>query len=318
MCTRIFWSDNPVAKVVARTMDWAVTDEPQLWALPRGACRSGGLAGSVQWESRFASVALSFFDSGTVDGLNERGLAAHLLYLDDAGYAAPTARPVIGNTNWAQWVLDNFATVADAVDAMQELSIASVAVRGEHLGSHLALEDDTGDSAIVEPLGGRLVIHHGPEYQVMANSPTYDEQLANLHRYRPFGGDLPLPGDIFSADRFVRATYFLGHLPEPTTYSEAVAGVVHIAGNVAVPPGAPYDDVGVYPTWWTAAADLDARTFYFWGRLSPSVIWVDMERLDLTEGTPIRRLDPEDPTLQGDVTDAFHTSAGLPYQLPDD
>jgi AcrR family transcriptional regulator len=28
MCSRIFWSDNPVAKVSARTMDWTVSDEP--------------------------------------------------------------------------------------------------------------------------------------------------------------------------------------------------------------------------------------------------------------------------------------------------
>jgi hypothetical protein len=32
MCTRVFWSDNRLAKVVSRTMDWAVSDDPVLWA----------------------------------------------------------------------------------------------------------------------------------------------------------------------------------------------------------------------------------------------------------------------------------------------
>ena len=53
MRTRTFWSGNGVAKVVSRTMDWAVSDEPVLWAVPEGTRRSaGGLAGghgSVWW-----------------------------------------------------------------------------------------------------------------------------------------------------------------------------------------------------------------------------------------------------------------------------
>ena len=30
VCTRVFWSDNGVAKVVSRTMDWQVSDDPVL------------------------------------------------------------------------------------------------------------------------------------------------------------------------------------------------------------------------------------------------------------------------------------------------
>jgi glycosyltransferase involved in cell wall biosynthesis len=54
------------------------------------------------------------------------------------------------------------------------------------MGAHLALEDPSGDSAIIEPIDGELVVHHGAEYTVMANSPAYDEQLANLSRYEGF------------------------------------------------------------------------------------------------------------------------------------
>jgi penicillin V acylase-like amidase (Ntn superfamily) len=36
--------------------------------------------------------------------------------------------------------------------------------------------DPSGDSAILEYLGGKLVTHHGPEYKVMTNSPPYDQQ----------------------------------------------------------------------------------------------------------------------------------------------
>ena len=62
MCTRVFWSGNSVAKVVSRTMDWAVSDDPVLWAVPEGTRRT---AGHAAWESRFGVVGLSMWDSGT-------------------------------------------------------------------------------------------------------------------------------------------------------------------------------------------------------------------------------------------------------------
>jgi choloylglycine hydrolase len=166
----------------------------------------------------------------------------------------------------------------------------------------------------VEPIAGKLVVHHGPEYAVMANDPTFDEQLANLRRYLPYGGDLPLPGDILSTDRFVRATYFLEHLPPPRDVEEAVAGVIHIASNVACPPGAPYNDFSVYPTWWTSAVDLTNLTYYFWSRLSPGLIWVSLADLARPAGSPVMVLDPEAPGLTGAISDRFLPLEGaLPY-----
>ena len=159
-------------------------------------------------------------------------------------------------------------------------------MRGQELGCHLVLEDASGDSAIVELAGQTLRIYHSAEYRVVANDPLFAEQLANLRRYRPFGGDAPVPGTIESPDRFVRASYYLHHLPEPAGAAEAVAGVAAVAGTVSVPPGAPYADFGVYPTWWVSAADLTGLTYYFWSRSSPAAIWVELPGAGLTPGAP--------------------------------
>ncbi len=299
MCTRIFWSGNTVAKVVSRTMDWAVSDEPRLWAVPAGTERS---APGLTWRSRFGVVGVSMWGAGTTDAVNSAGLAAHLLYQGSAGFAPPGRPGSVPNLLWAQWVLDQHATVAEAVRAMREMSVVSVPVRGQELGCHLALEDASGDCAIVEPAEGRLRIHHDRAYQVMANDPPFAEQQANLRRYRPFGGDQPVPGGIESLDRFVRASYFLHYLPEPRDAAEAVAGVVSIAGTVSCPPGAPYEDFGVYPTWWVSAIDLTHLTYYFWSRTSPAPVWAELPRLDLSPGAPVRALDPADPALAGDVS----------------
>jgi len=303
VCTRIFWNDNAVAKTVSRCMDWAVSDEPELWFVPRGTVRRGGSdADALEWTSRYSSVVTSMWGMGTVDGMNERGFAAHALYLDaeDAGFPDADDRPSLTNALWTQYLLDSYATVAEAVADLDRVRITSPLFRGLEMGVHIALEDASGDSAIIEPIGGELVVHHGREYTVMANSPAFDEQLDNLARYRPFGGELPPPGDITSADRFVRAAYFLHYLPEPENDEQAVAGVFQLIANVSVPFGAPYSTGDVYPTWWRAGADLTHRVYYFGSTRSPNIFWVCLD--DLADGTEVRRIDPTQLSLVGDQT----------------
>ncbi|MEN2742854.1 linear amide C-N hydrolase [Microbacterium sp. X-17] len=306
MCTRILWNDNGVANAVSRCMDWAVTDEPELWFVPRGTARSGGDAETaLEWVSAYSSFAVSMWGVGTVDGLNEKGLAAHALYLEpeDNGGAADDGRPSVAHTLWAQYLLDTFATVAEAVAAIDDVRIAFPPLRGEHLGIHIAIEDASGDSAIIEPIDGELVVHHGPEHTVMTNSPPLDQQLENLARYRPFGGELPPPGDITSRDRFVRASYFLHYLPAPASAEQAMAGVFQLISNVSVPFGAPYDDGGVYPTWWHSGADLTHGTYYFGATDSPSIFWLDLDAQK--DGREVLRLDPRDPSLVGEASARF-------------
>lgn len=329
VCTRIFWNTNAVAKTVSRCLDWAVDDEPDLWFFPRGTARTGDAGGgpgltdvsgtdtervehALSWQSRYSSVGVTMWRLGTIDGLNERGLAAHTLYLnpEDAEFEPVDDRPAVAHIQWAQYVLDHYATVAEVIADLDRVRIASPRIRGELMGAHLAIEDPTGDAAIIEPIGGRLVVHHGPQYTVMSNSPSLDQQLANLERYRPFGGDQSPPGDISSPDRFVRANYFLRYLPEPEDTAQAVAGVFQLIENVSVPYGAPYTDGSVYPTWWHSGADLTHGVYYFESTRSPSVFWIDLAGLaDLADTGEVLRLNPRDVSLVGDETTRLRESA---------
>jgi penicillin V acylase-like amidase (Ntn superfamily) len=78
-------------------------------------------------------------------------------------------------------VLDHYGTVAAAVSNLREEPFyvaPTMTPDGKEGALHLAISDTTGDSAIFEHIGGKLVIHHGRQYQVMTNSPIYDQQLA--------------------------------------------------------------------------------------------------------------------------------------------
>ena len=74
---------------------------------------------------------------------------------------------------------------------------------GKKAAGHLSLADASGDSAIFEYLGGKLIIHHNRKYTVMTNSPTFDQQLAIDAYWKGINGLNFQPGTISSADRFV-------------------------------------------------------------------------------------------------------------------
>jgi len=294
MCTRLFWSDNSVAKVAGRTLDLSFLDEPRLWWLPAGLPRtSHPQQEGFTWTSRHASLVITEWGDGYLDGMNDQGLAAHALMYTSAEYEPVDDRPALATTAWVQFVLDNFATVPEAVAGLNAVRVVPVEIQGRDIGLHLAIEDATGDSAIIEPIAGQMVIHHGPQYRVMANSPSLDEQLQNRARYRPFGGELPPPGDITSEDRFVRASYFHHYLPEPDDARMAVTEVFQVLTTVAKPLGVPYPDGDVYPTRWLSVVDLTNRDYYFWSRTSPSLVWASMSSfVDVDEVLSVDLFDP--------------------------
>jgi len=315
-CSRILWNDNGQTVVSGRSMDWSHSFDDWMFAYPRGEKMTGGnVPDSAQWTSKYGSVGVSiigyakqygydFSRDGDTDGLNEKGLAVHVLYLGETEYGGPDGRPTVSYMRWARYLLDNFATVAEAVEGMKKTRIASVPIGKAVLGAHVAIEDKSGDSAIFEIVKGKMTIHHGPQYRVMTNDPVYDEQIANLSRYEGFGGKLEMPGATASEHRFVRASYYLKFLPKPANDVEAIATIRSLIQNITVPFGAPYGD-GVYPTWWTSAVDLKDEVYYFnWVR-SPNVIWVPLDELNLAEGQPVRTLNPRDPKLVGDVSRLF-------------
>ncbi len=119
-CTRtLYVADTTV--MTGRSMDWMEDMQSNLWSFPEGLKRDGAAgAKSIQWTSKYGSVVTSGYEAGTADGLNEKGLVANLLYLDEADYGMPDAsRPTLNILAWPQYVLDNYASVTEAVEALK-------------------------------------------------------------------------------------------------------------------------------------------------------------------------------------------------------
>ncbi|MBA2114010.1 linear amide C-N hydrolase [Bremerella alba] len=325
-CTRVLWNDNDLAVVSARTMDWPESTEPTLLVFPRGIQRDGGnLVGHevipenpAKWTSKYGSLITTVYGIGTVDGMNEKGLGVHALYLTATNYGERDPKKAGVHAGlWAQYILDNASSVQEALELNEKIQVVMVEARGRTASLHLALEDASGDSAIIEYIDGKPVVHHGKQYKVMTNDPAYDEQLKLLKAvdFSNPSSDLPLPGNVNPRDRFQRASYYVNLLPKPESQQQAIAGVLAIARNASVPFGAPYKSFGVYNTEYRTAMDLTNLRYFFELTTSPSVIWVDLKQLDLSSGAPVLQLDPYHNTLElsGNVSQKFQKIEAAPF-----
>ncbi len=270
------------------------------------------------------SLIVSGYDIGTAEGMNEAGLVVNLLALVESDYGKPPeGSKVISMSTWAQYVLDSHATVADAVADLQKKKFrvqTVVLATGRPANMHLAISDTTGDSAIFEYIDGRLVIHHGKQYKVLTNSPTYDQQLAIMEYWKDAGGlSKSLPGTPRPADRFVRANFLLGAIPTETAKNyisgspqqkfqyQAAMSVLSVMRSVGTPLGYSLDDQPWNSsTIWRTVSDSTNRVVMFDSAMTPATFWVQLDKLDLKPGAPVKKLElVGGKTYSGDVTDKF-------------
>lgn len=321
-CSRVLWAPAKGMVFVGRTNDWTERMNSSFRVFPRGIERVGAVADNPhKWTSKYGSVALTGYDMATHEGVNEKGLSVHVLFLADVcdfGKRDPKLEG-IGVAQWAQYYLDNYATVAEAVEAQKAFTFQiepMVLPNGAVTTLHVSLEDKTGDSAVIEYIGGKAVVHHDRRYTVMTNEPAYEKQIANLKQYRTFGGNKPLPGERKSMDRFVRAAVYADALPTPADRDEGAAFIMSVMRNVSVPfgkgePGRP----NISPTIFRTVMDLTGGRYYFESTYAPNVVWIDLTRLDFGKGGSERNLDVEKRilTLHGDVTSEFQTAKPLVF-----
>jgi choloylglycine hydrolase len=167
----------------------------------------------------------------------------------------------------------------------------------------LSLSDPTGDSAILEYLDGKLIIHHGKQYRVMTNSPRYDQQLAIEAYWRGVDPLTFLPGSINAADRFARVSFLIGAIPtklDPNTIkavpsatyqNQALASVLSVMRSIGVPLGITHPTKpNIASTLWRTAWDQKNMVFWFDSATSPNTFWVPFSGLDFKEGAPVKKL----------------------------
>ncbi|WP_407638162.1 linear amide C-N hydrolase [Advenella mimigardefordensis] len=291
-CTRLVYHGLQGEVITARSMDWKTDVGTNLWVFPRGMQRNGEAGpNSIQWTSKYGSVIASGYDISTTDGMNEAGLVANVLWLVESSYPKYDGKsPGLSIAAWAQYALDNFATVQEAVETLekQPFTVVTDNVPGQdRLATlHLSLSDASGDSAIIEYIDGKQVIHHSRDYQVMTNSPIFEKQLAMEEYWKQIGGTVMLPGTNRAADRYARAMFYVNAIPKSEKAVEAIASVFSVIRNVSVPYGLTTpNEPNISSTRWRTVADHKRKRYFFESALTPNVFWINLEKIDFSEKT---------------------------------
>ena len=308
MCTRALYVSDDNLVLTGRNMDWKEDMATNLYLFPAGIERNGSAGkNSIQWRSKYGSVVAAGYDAGSTDGMNEKGLVANLLYLVESDYPLPSSsRPNLSISMWLQYVLDNFSTVNSAVTELSKEKFNIVPVllpNGDSSPLHLSISDSSGDSAIFEYIDGQLCIHHDQKYQVMTNSPTYEQQIILNEYWKQIGGLTFLPGTNRASDRFVRTSFLLDAIPKKVAPQyikgipkqsfiyQAVAEVLSLMRAVSVPLGITTpEQPNISSTIWRTVSDQSNLVYYFDSATRPNAFWVNFSHLDFSATAEIKKL----------------------------
>lgn len=320
-CSRFTYTGLDNLIVTGRSMDWVEDTKSDLWAFPAGIERNGRAGeNSISWVSKYGSLVVSMYNVAAVDGINTKGLNASALYLSPTNYGVPQAkRQNLSLYMWTQYILDNFATVNEVVAALEQDKvnmIDPILPNGAESLAHLAVTDPTGDNAIFEYIDGKLTIHHGSQYKVMTNEPSYDKQLTLNAYWQHLEGKF-LPGNQDATDRFVRASYYLNNAEPNASAQKSVAIVASILRNVSSPLSLQVQGVpSTSHTIWRAFADLKNMVYYFEATDRPNLFWVNIKDLNLSPGAPIQKLSMvNDEIYNGEVSKYFAKTK--PFIVPE-
>lgn len=298
-CTRVVYKGPDNTVITARSMDWKDEIDANIWIFPRGQERNGNVGpNSVKWTSKYGSVITSAWDIATTDGINEKGMVANVLWLVESEYPKYDLKSSLKGITisaWAQYVLDNFATVKEAVDELrkEDFVIVSDYIPGttKFTTLHLSVSDASGDNAIFEYIEGRLRIHHDPSYTVMTNSPIFEEQLAINNYWKGIPGTIMLPGTNRAADRYVRASYYINAIPQTSDIQTSIASVFSVIRNCSVPFGISSEtEPNISSTRWRSVSDQKNLVYYFETVKTPNTFWVDLKKVDFSKNAPVKRL----------------------------
>lgn len=296
-CTRVVYHGNDGVVLTGRTMDWRDNLMSNMWIFPRGMERDGAVGENpMRWRSKYGSVITSAYNICTTDGMNERGLSVNLLWLSESVYPKWDGKgDAMAITVWPQYLLDNCATVEEAVALMQSgefIVVSDMMPDGSRYATlHLSVSDATGDNAIFEYIDGKLQVHHGREYVVMTNSPIYEDQLALNAYWKQIGGLTFMPGTNRAADRFVRTSFYVNALPRTSDMRQAVMGIFSVIRNASVPLGiSTPSEPNIASTQWRTVADQKNKIYYYESALQPNIYWVEFDDVDFSAGAPVKCL----------------------------
>ncbi|OAN10912.1 hydrolase [Photobacterium jeanii] len=270
---------NGEASLSTRSMDWFGHDEAAVIGTGKGVKSVYAATKNAEaTTSKYATLKIkSFSESKTelgkgivAEAMNDAGLEARILYLgrDYTAFPEGTAdTPDVSALEVPNWAADNFATVAEVLDAIEnskvdiiEAEICNLPNSHGHCTQapvHYQFADKTGDVAVVEFVQGELKVYRGKDGEALTNNPELSVHLEFSANGKKSDGS------IHPIDRRLRAKEIMTDMyARDVTDNIAAKNAMKAVANSTF---AGYEQLDhsletpdVFPTLWTVHTDRNA------------------------------------------------------------
>ncbi len=309
-CSRVMYKGLDSLFVIGRSLDWKTPIPTNIYIYPRGMQKvSSDQPKHLTWTSKYGAVYAVSYDGGITEGMNEKGLVINGLFCKGTVYNDDKAsdKTQMSLAVFVAWLLDQCATTDEVTDLLRK---ADFAIQGATFDGgtvsalHWGVTDASGKSVIFEFDHGKINIYEMGDYLAMTNDPYWPQMTAIIDYWNKKGGQNTLPGTVSSPDRCVRANYFAHHVKAVDDPDLAVAICRSVIVNSCVPytyeiPGQPELSS---TQWRTYSVPCNLR-YYFELITNPGYYYVDLNRVNLSKGAPVMKLDTSKTSdLVGDAT----------------
>lgn len=319
---------SEVPYVIANTLEWGLPERTGSWRAAlhaRDEEQQAGCDGAKAWTGKLGFVTMEG-DHNYYRGnsLNEAGLSVSTHALRGVGtYKPQNVTMTRCAEDFSLYMASTFKTVAELRETLPSVAVlASGAGTTSSPGFQWAIADASGDSVVLDYVGGTLHLHDNRGVGVMTNDPEYTWHLRNLNNYVglqmgwPDANDnvtcdseigqvpvavghgqnlLGLPGDLSPPSRFVRTffmrNYGLKAVP-PQNVEDALtlaSGVLNAQHNVKGWNAPLPTEVGFDYTIYAVLKVPEKLLFYY--RTYEDSRWrkVDLSKLDFTKTGETKR-----------------------------
>ena len=307
--------------VAARSMEFPMGMPTQLAVLPRdhaGSSDTGGGGRGATWSATHGIVGMGVFGHAKwlVDGLNDVGVSAHLLYMP-GGYCT-YRMPKGDGTDVAQvdliaYLLGTCASIAEVKAAVEAVNVVGLDPgMGFVPPVHCLVHDPSGSLAIeFHPEVTKVVDN---PVGVATNAPFLDWHLINLGNYLGVSSENPpdetvgglalstpgqgeglrgIPADFTPTARFIRLFSLLQLVDQAKDADEAEQLALHLCNAFDIPAGVVKEPMGGHlvpeVTVWDSVLNLTTPRYAYRMIGNPEAYVVDLASVDFT--TPARLQD---------------------------
>ncbi|MCF6766866.1 linear amide C-N hydrolase [Thiotrichales bacterium 19S11-10] len=252
----------------------------------------------VSWQTKYGYLGRKgFIGNSLLDGMNTEGLSISALFLPGTKYPKydkNDARNALSIYDLSDYLLSMASSTDEAVKLVQNIQIVESSLKAisgifvKDIPIHISIRDQYGDSAVIQFIDHKVVIHHLGS--VLTNAPSYPDLINYTSAYNNLLGTqqsnasfikqsknyhlisqqilkpvkqlstaqaLVLPTDSSSHSRFVKAQYLLSHLPRAKTTREAINQADLIINKLVVPKHISN------ATLWVTFKDLKNKKIYY-------------------------------------------------------